>query len=367
MTAAHYSSLEMIERLVAFDTTSAKSNLPLIEFVETYLAGHGIASRRSSGSSGKANLLATIGPAQAGGIVLSGHSDVVPVAGQDWSSDPFRVTPRGSRLYGRGTADMKSFIAVALALLPEFLAAGLVRPLHLAISYDEEVGCTGVGPMIDLIASELPHPAAVIIGEPTSMQLVGTHKGVTVMETTLHGRAAHSSQPHRGANAIFAAAKIIAFIDRLATEKRRQADADSPFEPPYTTFSMGRIEGGTAVNIIAAACRFLWEFRAIPGDDPAEIEATVWEHIDQEVLPVFREFAPDASIETRRLASVPALRPEKDGAAEALVRHLTGANRTLGGRLRDRGAASFRKPASQPSSAAPARSTRPISPMSLSR
>ena len=330
MTAAPHSSLEMINRLVSFDTTSAKSNLPLIDFVESYLADLGIASRRSSDSDGKANLLATIGPEAPGGIVLSGHSDVVPVAGQDWSSDPFQVTRRGSRLYGRGTADMKSFIAVALALVPEFKAAGLARPLHLAISYDEEVGCLGVGAMIDLIGRELPAPAAVVIGEPTSMQLVSSHKGITVMETSIRGQAAHSSQPHRGANAIFAAGEIIAFINRLAAEKRRKAQAGSPFEPPYTTFSMGLIEGGTAVNILAADCRFTWEFRAVPEDDPAAIEAAVRAHIDQEVLPAFREFAPEAGIETRCLAKVPALRPEKDGPAEALVRALTGANQSLG-------------------------------------
>jgi acetylornithine deacetylase len=329
MSAKRYSAVEMIERLIAFDTTSAKSNLPFIDFVEAYLAGHGIASRRSSDSDGKANLLASIGPEVPGGIVLSGHSDVVPVTGQSWSSDPFAMLQRGDRLYGRGTADMKSFIAIALALVPEMRAAGLARPIHLAFSYDEEVGCTGVGPMIELIARELPRPLAVVIGEPTSMQLVTAHKGIAVFETAVRGQAAHSSQPQRGGNAIAAAAEILAYINRLAAEKRQAPETDSRFEPPYTSFNIGRIEGGNAVNIIAADCRFQWECRIMPQDDPDAIEAAVRRYCSETVLPALAEFAPDAAIETRKLAGVTALRPEDGGPAEALVRQLTGLNQTL--------------------------------------
>lgn len=319
----------MIERLIAFDTTSAKSNLPMIDFIEAYLAEHGIASQRSSDSEGKSNLLATVGPEAPGGIVLSGHSDVVPVTGQTWSSDPFSVVRRSNCLYGRGTSDMKSFIAIALAQVPDMLAAGLARPIHLAFSYDEEVGCTGVGPMIALISRSLPKPAAVIIGEPTSMQLVTAHKGIATFETTIRGQAAHSSQPHRGGNAIAAAAEIIAFISGLAAQKRQNATDDGRFEPPYTSFNIGEIEGGSAINIIAADCRISWEFRPIPEDDPKVIEAAVQTHIDENVLPALREFAPEATIETRNLAAVPALRPEDGGPAEALVRQLTGANQCL--------------------------------------
>ncbi|HMB75767.1 MAG TPA: acetylornithine deacetylase [Kiloniellaceae bacterium] len=344
MPTSRYSTVEMIERLIAFDTTSAKSNLDFIDFVEAYLAEHGIAGRRTSESDGKANLLASIGPAVPGGIVLSGHSDVVPVTGQTWSSDPFTVAQRGDRLYGRGTSDMKSFIAIALALVPEMQAAGLARPIHLAFSYDEEVGCTGVGPMINLIARELPRPAAVVIGEPTSMQLVTAHKGIAVFETAIRGQAAHSSQPHRGGNAIAAAAEVIAFIGSLAAARREASAGNSRFEPPYTTFNIGLIEGGNAVNIIAADCRFQWEFRVLPQDDPAAIEAEVRAHVDAEILPALREFAPEASIDTRKVAEVPALRPEEGGPAEALVRQLTGANQTLavafateGGHFQDAG------------------------------
>ena len=330
MSVPHYSPIEMIEHLVGFDTTSAKSNLSLIAFVEDYLGAHGVTSRRSGEAAGKANLLATLGPEKPDGIVLSGHSDVVPVAGQDWASDPFRLIQRDSRLYGRGSADMKSFIAIALALVPEFLAAELALPIHLAISYDEEVGCLGVGSLIAMLESQLPRPAAVIIGEPTSMQLVTTHKGVSAFETRIRGQAAHSSQPHRGANAVFAAGEIIAFIAALAAQMRQASEAGSLFEPPYTTFNIGQISGGTALNIIAAECNFLWEFRALPQDDPAEIEATIRAHIDQKILPALREFAPEAEIETRLLANVPALRPENGGPAEALVRSLTGANQSTG-------------------------------------
>jgi len=320
-------SRQWIERLVAFDTTSARSNLDLIDFVEAYLRDLGVDCRRSSDTpEPKANLYATLGPPAPGGIVLSGHSDVVPVAGQHWSSDPFVVVERQGRLYGRGTADMKSFIAVALALAPEFLSLGLARPIHLAISYDEEVGCLGVSSLIAQVTRELPRPALVIIGEPTSMRIVNAHKGVCAFETVIHGRAAHSSQPQRAANAILAAGRLVAFLGDLADEKRRQAAPRCPFDPPYTSFNIGRIDGGTALNIVASECRVVWEFRPLPEDDPGAILARVERFIASEILPELRNNAPEASIETKTLARVPALHPEEQGAAEALVRRLTGQN-----------------------------------------
>jgi acetylornithine deacetylase len=327
MTMWPTSSREWIERLVAFDTTSARSNLELIDFVETYLVSLGADCRRSSDTAEpKANLYATLGPGVPGGIVLSGHSDVVPVDGQPWSSNPFKVEERDGRLYGRGTADMKSFLAVTLAAAPAFLRRGPARPLHLAISYDEEVGCLGVSSLIAQIDRELPRPALVIIGEPTSMQIVNAHKGVCAFETAIHGRAAHSSQPQHAANAILAAGRLVTFLGHLATEKRRAASADSRFDPPYTTFNIGRIEGGTALNIVASDCRVVWEFRPLPEDDPAAILSRIEGFIAEELLPRLRENAPEASIETRALARVPALRPEEQGVAEGLVRRLTGRN-----------------------------------------
>lgn len=329
MAGDRYTPLEMIERLVAFDTISHKSNLALIDFVADYLAGHGIASRRTSDADGtKANLFATIGPEIAGGVVLSGHSDVVPVEGQAWDSDPFVVRQADGRLYGRGTADMKSFPAVALALVPEMLAADMKTPLHIALSYDEEVGCLGARGLIADVQAALPLPRMVIIGEPTSMQIVNAHKGVTVFRTTVTGRAAHSSQPHLGANALHAAARLITFIDRLQQEERSVADPANGFEPPYPSFNVGTINGGTAQNIVSPATSFTWEFRPLPGDDGQRFLERFEQFSETEVLPVLRETAPEAAIETELVVRVPPMGPEEGSPAEALIRALTGANRT---------------------------------------
>jgi acetylornithine deacetylase len=327
MTTQRYSPREMIERLVAFDTTSAKSNLQLIDFVDAYLRDLGVPTRRT-GDGGKANLFATIGPEIAGGVVLSGHSDVVPVDGQAWSHDPFDAVERDGRLYGRGTADMKSFIAVALAMVPDFLAAPLARPLHLAISYDEEVGCLGVSKLIEDIKAALPLPRMVIIGEPTSMQIVNAHKSITALRTVITGKPAHSSQPQRGASAILAAGKLINHIGEMAAAKRGSAPAGSPFDPPYTTFNVGTVEGGAALNIIPQHCAFSWEFRALPEDDPRDILAEFERFAGEAVLPSLREFEPAAEIVTQVMADVVALVPESDGAAEALVRSLSRRNVT---------------------------------------
>lgn len=320
-------SREMIERLVGFDTVSAKSNLALIDFVQDYLESQGARCRRIENAEGtKANLLASLGPDEPGGVVLSGHSDVVPVEGQPWDTDPFTVVEKDGRLYGRGTADMKSFLAIALGLVPEIAAQPLARPIHLAFSYDEEVGCTGVASLIDTVSRHLPDPALVIVGEPTSMQIVNGHKGCFLFETEIRGQAAHSSLPQLGANAITAAGKMIAHIAGLAAAKRAAADPGNPFDPPYTTFNMGEINGGKAINIVAQDCLFTWEFRPVPGEDTEAIIAEVERFAMAEVLPELQEFAPHASIEIRRPATVLPLAPEKDGAAESLVRRLTGAN-----------------------------------------
>lgn len=319
----------MIDRLVGFDTTSAKSNLALIDFAQDYLESQGARCRRTLNDEGtKANLFATLGPEAPGGVVLSGHSDVVPVEGQAWTSDPFRVVERDGRLYGRGTADMKTFLATALALVPEFQARPLRRPIHIALSYDEEVGCTGVGAMVRDIAANLPQPDMVIVGEPTGMKIVNGHKGCYLFETRVGGQAAHSSQPHHGGNAIVAAGRLIAFLAEMAAERRTAAPSDSNFDPPYTTFNLGQIEGGRAINIVAQDCRFTWEFRPLPGEDTEAIVAAFEAHARDAVLPALREFAAAASIETERLATVPPLAPENEGAAESLVRRLSGVNDT---------------------------------------
>jgi acetylornithine deacetylase len=324
---ARHSPIDLIRRLVAFDTVSAHSNLELIHFVRDYLAALGVASRLTFDATGnKANLLATIGPEIPGGIVLSGHTDVVPVTGQPWSADPFRLVERDGRLYGRGTADMKSFLAVALAMMPEFLAVRLRVPIHLALSYDEEVGCLGVGGLLADLAAALPRPAIAIIGEPTSMRLANRQKGFYGFTTTVTGRDGHSSGTHRGVNAVTYAAEIVGWLARVADEIAGQGPFDAGFDPPYTTLNVGVIRGGTALNIIARECSFDWEFRPIPGFDVDSIRRRLDAHVAEHILPRMRKIAPEADVVTRADLGQPALTPEEDSPAEALVRLLTGAN-----------------------------------------
>jgi acetylornithine deacetylase len=318
----------MIERLIAFDTTSAFSNLELIAFVEDYLAGWGAACRKTFDATGaKANLFATLGdPTAAGGVVLSGHSDVVPVTGQSWASDPFQASERDGRLYGRGAADMKSFLAIALAMVPDMVEAGLARPIHFALSYDEEVGCIGVQGLIDDIVANLARPRAVIVGEPTEMKPVVGHKGIVGWNVSVHGKAAHSSQPQLGANAIVAAAKLIGELDAIAEDLKAEAPGDSPFSPPYTTIGVGTIEGGEATNIVANHCEFKWEFRPIPGQDEDAIIGRFERCARDVVEPWLRQGDPEARIDIVERVRVTPLSPEEDGSAESLVRQLTGSN-----------------------------------------
>jgi acetylornithine deacetylase len=331
MPAPRYTPVEMVRRLVAFDTVSAHSNLALIDFARDYLAAHGIESHLSFDAGGsKANLLAAIGPARPGGIVLSGHTDVVPVAGQPWDSDPFSVTERDGRLYGRGTADMKSFLATALALVPDFQAARLRVPIYLALSYDEEVGCFGVGGLLQDLARHLPRPALAIIGEPTLMQLVNRHKGAYDFSTIVTGRDVHSSATHRGVSAISYAGEIMSWLTRLAAEFRTHGPFDDSFDPPYTTVNIGTVTGGTAVNIIARQCRLEWEFRPIPGVDPESIRHRFDAFVATALLPRMRQVAPEADITTQIICAIAPLVPEADSPAEALVRLLTGANQAGG-------------------------------------
>jgi acetylornithine deacetylase len=323
--------VEMVRRLVGFDTVSARSNLDLIRWVADYLAGHGIAARLTYDEARtKANLFATIGPAEAGGgVILSGHTDVVPVTGQAWDSDPFTVVERDGKLYGRGTADMKSFLAIALALVPEFRARALKRPIHLALSFDEEVGCNGVGHLIADLPEGRARPRLVVIGEPTLMAVANAHKGSFVFRTTVTGLEAHSSAPQRGVNAIFAASEIIQFIAALASEARAAPRPESGFVPPYTSFNVGMIEGGTAANIIPRECAFTWEFRTLPGVDPETLRRRVDGFVEGDLLPRLRQGHPAAGVATEVLARVPSLVPEERSPAEELARQLTGANDTI--------------------------------------
>jgi acetylornithine deacetylase len=321
-------ALEILERLVAFDTISARSNLDLIQWVGDYLAGFGVSSARTAASEGKANLFATIGPAQRGGVILSGHTDVVPVAGQEWHSDPFTLTERDGRLHGRGSADMKGFIALVLALVPEMTRRTLAVPLHLAFTHDEEIGCFGAPALIGALPTGTARPMLAIVGEPTSMQIANAQKGCSFFRTRITGRDGHSSAPDRGVSAISAAAELVAEIGRLHAEARGRARPDSGFDPPHTTLSVGTIAGGTAVNIIARECAFDWDLRTLPDEDAAVLKARIDRFIVADLLPRMRAVHPEAAVETETVVAVPPLVPVAGSPAEALARRLTGTNTT---------------------------------------
>jgi acetylornithine deacetylase len=319
-------AIDELGRLVAFDTTSRRSNLELITYVEDLLADLGVETRRIANADGaKANLLASIGPNVEGGVVLSGHTDVVPVDGQDWTSEPFQLTRRGDRLFGRGACDMKGFLALALAAAPAFARAPLRRPVHLAFSYDEEIGCLGAPDLIAEIVARTPRPAAVVVGEPTGMVAVCGHKSIVTYRVTVTGHEAHSSQTHLGLSANMAAIRLLTYLAALAERLSADADPASAFTPPGVTLTVGQINGGTAVNILARECVFVFDVRAPAGVDPHGLldgffaEARM---LDAEMKARF----PHAGVAVAPRSSTPAFAPEPGGAAEALARRLTGDN-----------------------------------------
>lgn len=319
------SSLDLAKQLIAFDTTSRGSNLALIDFAQEMLERAGARCRRSYDESGKkANLFASFGPEQDGGYVLSGHTDVVPVDGQEWSSDPFVAEVRGDKLYGRGTCDMKGFVAVALSLLPEIARAPLKRPLHFALSYDEEVGCRGVPVLLDDLKKADIKPALVIVGEPTLMKVVGAHKAGAVLHTHCHGREGHSSKPHLGANAVMMAGEFVNLLETIGGELR--SDSDARFDPPFTTVQANMIEGGSAVNILARHALVTWEYRCLPDRDPGNVVQTVVDRAEREILPKYQERAGEARMMTELHASYPGLVMDESSPAVALAREISGAN-----------------------------------------
>lgn len=322
-------SLPLIETLIGFDTTSRDSNLALIYWVRDYLVGYGVDSRLTFDESGrKANLFATIGPAGDGGIVLSGHTDVVPVDGQPWTSDPFRLTRRDGRLYGRGTCDMKSFLAIALASVPQLLAAGLKRPIHLALSYDEEVGCLGVPRLIaDLLATGL-RPAACIVGEPTEMQVITGHKGKLSMRCHVRGLEGHSSLPHLAVNAVEYAAELVVYLRHQMAAAQTNGPFDGRFNPPYTTIHTGVIAGGTALNIVPLDCSFDFEFRTLPGADKYALLDAVRGHAETVLLPQMRAVHPGAEIRFDEIAAFPELDTPEDADVVTLAKQVALANGT---------------------------------------
>lgn len=319
--------IDWLSRLVAHDTTSSKSNLNLIEDVEAYLHGLGVETRRVENHDGsKTNLYAVVGPSVEGGVVLSGHTDVVPVAGQAWDTDPFTVTERDGKLYGRGTCDMKAFTAIGLSLVPEMLEAGLEKPVIFALSYDEEVGCLGAPDMIDQIVANVPRPAAVIVGEPTMLKVIDGHKGISSFRTRVTGYTTHSSQTQRGVSAVMVAARLVTFIEDMARELAEKAPENS-FDPPYTTMTVNVINGGTQLNIMAAECSFDWDLRSIPGDDPQEIYDRVAAHAADLEADMQKKDA-GCSIETEWMTRAPSLAPRPDNAAADFVKAITGLNHT---------------------------------------
>ena len=330
----HYTPREMLDKLVGFPTVSSASNLPLIEFVRDYLASHGIDSHLTPDETGqKANLHAVIGPAEPGGVILSGHTDVVPVEGQAWSTDPWTVTERDGRLYGRGTCDMKGFQALALALVPEMLAAKMPRPIQIALSYDEEVGCIGAPHMIRRMAREIPPARACIVGEPSMMEVVTGHKGQIGFTTELHGFEVHSSLCHTGVSAVMNAARLIEWLRQRQAENAEAAasrpaeDRASGYVPPYTTLHAGMISGGTASNITAKYCRFSTDIRVVPGEDE-QGWIDRYHAAARAVEAEMKAIHPEARIDVTERNFTPACREEEGEAAiaETLCRSLTGDN-----------------------------------------
>lgn len=318
---------EWLEKLVSFDTTSRNSNLDLIETVRDALVAQGVQTHLShSAERNKANLFATLpahdGQTQ-GGIILSGHTDVVPVDGQDWTSDPFTLTERDGKLFGRGAADMKGYIAASLALVPEFLAMPRNKPIHLAYSYDEEVGCVGAPVMLAELKSRGLQADGCVVGEPTGMQVVVAHKGINLFTCKVHGRAAHSSLTPRGCNAIEYAARLICRIRDIADHFKANGPYDDLYDVPFTTMTTNLVKGGIAVNTIPDLCEFTYEFRNLPGMSPESVQARVEQYVRDELVPHMRREYEQADVDIQKGAFAPALEACEQAAVTQLVRALT--------------------------------------------
>jgi acetylornithine deacetylase len=321
-------SEDILARLVAFDTTSRDSNIPLIAWVEDYLDQFSVPHFRVDYEDGfKTNLFATIGPDIGGGVVLSGHTDVVPVDGQNWQTDPFTLTERDGLLYGRGSADMKGFIAVTLALVPEFLARKLRVPIHLAFSCDEEVGCKGVRPLLEFLRDHPKKPSAAIIGEPTSMRVVNGHKSAVRFATEVTGHESHSALTDKGVNAIMVAGEIIHEISRIRDELIAVGDASKRYDPPYSTIHIGVISGGTANNIVPKTCSFNWETRLLPTADENDIPDRI-NALARKLEPAMKAVSPQAGIHVAQANAIPGLAAEKDSPAELLALQCSHSNST---------------------------------------
>ncbi|MHC8349746.1 acetylornithine deacetylase [Pseudomonas sp. RT4P38] len=317
------SSRELLQTLVGFDTTSRESNLHLIEFVHDYLAGFGVASELVYNEErSKANLFASIGPVELPGIALSGHTDVVPVDGQPWTVPPFELTERDGKLFGRGTADMKGYIACVLALVPALVKAPLRIPVHIALSYDEEVGCLGVRSLLKVIEQRPVKPMLCIIGEPTELKPVLGHKGKLAMRCDVHGEACHSAYAPYGVNAIEHATELIGELGRIGQRLRDTQDAR--FDPPFSTVQTGVISGGKALNIVPADCRFDFEIRALPSQDPGEVAEELQAYAMQKVLPRMQAVSRQSAIRFTELSAYPGLVTDERSQAAELIAAFSG-------------------------------------------
>lgn len=318
-------TVDILERLVAFDTTSRNSNLGLIDWAADFLRGHGARLDYVRSPDGaKANLFATLGPEGDGGIVLSGHSDVVPVDGQPWTGDPFALRRTDDRVTARGAADMKGFIASTLSRVPAM--KDLKRPIHVALSYDEEVGCTGIGGMIDFIRAAGLKPAMVIVGEPTEMRVIDRHKGGLVGTATVRGSPGHSSQTHRTVNAVMFASELVAHVAALTEEMKSRVDRD--FDPPYSTAQVNIMHGGTGSNVVPHECTFCWEHRALPGTRDHDFLDAMRAYAETRLVPRMRAVSPATGIDFKITARIPPLVPEPGSPAEVLAKRLGGTNAT---------------------------------------
>ena len=309
-------SRDLLAQLVRFDTTSRESNLALIDFVRTYLQDHGVACELVyNAHKSKANLLATIGPADVPGIVLSGHTDVVPVDGQRWTVAPFDLTEKDGHLYGRGTADMKGYIACVLASVPALMQAPLRMPVHIALSYDEEVGCLGVRALIERFHGQTVKPLLCVIGEPTELKPVLGHKGKLAVRCDVHGVACHSAYAPSGVNAIEYAACLISELVRLGETLKAPQQRDSRFDPPFSTVQTGVINGGKALNIVPQHCAFDFEVRSLPGQDPWQVAQQLRDYAERSLLPAMRAVSADCAISISELSSYPGLATALDSQA----------------------------------------------------
>lgn len=324
---SEYSSRALLARLIGFATVSRDSNLELIAFIQQYLTGLGVESELFyNAQRTKANLFATIGPRDRGGIVLSGHTDVVPVDGQAWTVDPFQLTERDGRLYGRGSADMKGYIASVLAAVPGFLGRSLKTPVHIAFSYDEEVGCLGVRPMLAELRQRAHAPRLCLIGEPTELKPVLGHKGKLAMRCHVKGAACHSAYAPYGVNAIQYAARMINRLEEIGESLAQPEHHDARFDPPFSTVQTGVIKGGRALNIVPAECEFDFEVRAMPGFDAYSVANRLQDYVDTELLPKMRSVQADTDIQVTPLNAYPGLATSPDSDAARLLAMLSGSD-----------------------------------------